>query len=165
MARIARIVAVEHPHHVIQRGNRRQSTFFCDEDYESYLDLMAGWCTKHAVEIWGYCLMSNHVDLIAVPTRTEESLRLAIGEGHRRYTRRIKFREGWRGHLWQERFHSYPMDEYPLLAAARYVKQNPVRAGMLEKAGDYPWSSAAAHLAGRDDRLVLVKPLLEMIDD
>jgi putative transposase len=165
MARMARIVAVGYPHHVIQRGNRRQQTFFCDDDFITYREFMAHWCAKHEVEIWAYCLMPNHVHLIAAPKKTAEGLRLAIGEAHRRYTRMINFREKWRGHLWQERFHSYPMDERHLLAAARYVEMNPVRAGIVKKPGDYAWSSAPAHLAGQDDRLVKVQPLLDLIPD
>ena len=106
MARMARAVAPG----VTQRGNRRQQTFFNDEDYQSYLELMAQWCEKYKVEIWSYCLMPNHVHLIAVP-ETKDGLKLAIGEAHRRYTRRINFREGWRGHLWQGRFSSFMMDE------------------------------------------------------
>lgn len=164
MARIARVVAVEIPHHVVQRGNRRQATFFCDSDYLIYRELMAEWCIKRGVAIWAYCLMPNHIHLIAVPER-EDSLRLAIGEAHRRYTRRINFRENWRGHLWQERFHSFPMDEAYLLAAARYIEQNPVRAGLVMQPGEYPWSSAAAHLAGQNDELVKVRPLLDLVLD
>ncbi len=114
------------PHHVTQRGNRRQQTFFNDGDYAAYLELMSDWCGEEGVEIWGYCLMPNHVHLIAVP-RTEQGLRRAIGEAHRRYTRRINFREKWRGYLWQGRFASFIMDEPYLLAAARYVELNPVR--------------------------------------
>ena len=102
MARIARVVAPELPHHVTQRGNRRQQTFFRDADYRAYLELMAEHCSAHSVEIWAYCLMPNHVHLIAVP-RDPEGLRLAIGEAHRRYTRLINFRQGWRGFLWQGR--------------------------------------------------------------
>ena len=79
-----------------QRGNRRQQTFFNDEDYQAYLALMSEWCFKYHVEIWAYCLMPNHIHLIAVP-HTKEGLNLAIGEAHRRYTRRINFRKGWRG--------------------------------------------------------------------
>ena len=105
--------------------------------------------------------MPNHVHLIAVPS-SEGALRSAIGEAHRRYSRRINFREGWRGHLWQGRFASYPMNESYLLAAARYVELNPVRAGLVKSPGVYPWSSAAAHLTGRDDELVRVAPLLEL---
>lgn len=164
MARIARVIAPGLPHHVTQRGNRRQQTFFSDEDYLAYLDLMAEWCRKYQVQVWAYCLMPNHVHLIAVP-ETEEGLARAIGEAHRRYTRRINFREKWRGHLWQERFASFPMDERYLLAAARYVEMNPVAAGMTALPGEYPWSSAAAHLAGKDDQLVAVKPLLDIVSN
>ena len=76
------------------------------------------------VAIWAYYFIPNHVHLIVVP-QSAESLRRAIGEAHRRYTRRINFREGWRGHLWQGRFASFVMDEDHLLTAARYVKLNP----------------------------------------
>ena len=164
MARIARVIAPGFPHHVTQRGNRRQQTFFCDEDYQAYLGLMAEWCRKCRVEIWAWCLMPNHVHLIAVP-QDEQGLARAIGEAHRRYTRRVNFREGWRGHLWQERFASFPMDETYLLAAARYVEMNPVHAGLVKRPEDYPWGSARAHMEGRDDSLVKVAPLLEIVGD
>ena len=162
MARLARLVIPGMPHHVTQRGNRRQRTFFNEGDYEAYLDLMAEWCREEGLEIWSYCLMPNHVHLIAMP-RTETSLRRAIGETHRRYTRRINFREKWRGYLWQGRFASFVMDEPHLLAAARYVELNPVRAKLAAHAAEWPWSSARAHLSGRDDRLVKVAPLLAMV--
>ena len=93
---------------------------------EHYLELIARFCRAEQVAIWAYCLMPNHVHLIVVP-QSAESLRRAIGEAHRRYTRRINFREGWRGHLWQGRFASFVMDEDHLLNAARYVELNPVR--------------------------------------
>ena len=162
MARIARVVARGLPHHITQRGNRRQAAFFNDDDYKAYLDIMAEWCCRCGVEIWAYCLMPNHVHLIAVPS-SEEGLRQAIGEAHRRYTRRVNFREGWRGHLWQGRFASYIMDEAYLLVSTRYVEFNPVRAGLVEKPEEYQWSSAAAHMSGRDDALVKVLPLLDMV--
>ena len=164
MARLARLVIPGLPHHITQRGNRRQQTFFNDGDYAAYLELMAEWCREQGVEIWSYCLMPNHVHLIAVP-KTEDGLRRAIGEAHRRYTRRINFREKWRGYLWQGRFASFVMDEPYLLAAARYVELNPVRAKLVERPRQWPWSSAKAHLKGRDDRLVKVAPLLAMVGD
>ena len=164
MARLARLVIPGLPHHVTQRGNRRQQTFFNDGDYAAYLDLMAEWCGEEGVEIWSYCLMPNHVHLIAVP-KTAEGLRRAIGEAHRRYTRRINFREQWRGYLWQGRFASFVLDEPYLLAAARYVELNPVRAKLVQRARQWRWSSARAHLSGRDDRLVKVAPLLAMVGD
>ncbi|MGL6159611.1 transposase [Microbulbifer sp.] len=104
MARIARVVLPGCPHHVTQRGNRRQQTFICDEDYQAYIDLLADACRMHGTEVWAWCLMPNHVHLVLVPS-SEDGLRATISKTHRRYTRRINLREGWRGHLWQERFH------------------------------------------------------------
>ena len=164
MARLARLVVPGLPLHITQRGNRRQQTFFGDEDYAAYVELMADWCQERGVEVWAYCLMPNHVHLIAVP-ESEDGLRRAVGEAHRRYTRRINFREKWRGCLWQGRFASFVMDERYLLAAARYVELNPVRAGLVLNAEEWPWSSARSHLLGRDDRLARVAPLLAMIAD
>jgi putative transposase len=108
--------------------------------------------------------MPNHVHLIAVP-QAENSFARAFGEAHRRYTRRINFRENWRGHLWQERFASFPMDEFHLLAAVRYVEMNPVAAGLVADPADYPWSSASAHLDGTADRLASASPLPDMISN
>lgn len=139
-------------------------TFFSDEDYRAYIALMGEWCRKCSVEIWAYCLMPNHVHLVAVP-ETDDGLRRGIGEAHRRYSRMINFRENWRGHLWQGRFASFPMDETYLLAAARYVEMNPVRANLAPDAVSWPWSSARAHLASMDDELVKVAPLLEIAGD
>ena len=161
MARLARVVVPGLPHHITQRGNRRQQTFFCDEDYEYYLELMGQWCTVHQVEIWAYCLMPNHVHLIAVP-QSADGLRLAIGEVHRRYTRMVNLREEWRGHLWQGRFASFVLDEPYVLTAARYVELNPVRTGLVNAPSRYRWSSAAAHVRGKDDALVQVAPLLKL---
>ena len=125
---------------------------------------MAEWCDQCGVAIWAYCLMPNHVHLIAVP-ESADGLRRAIGEAHRRYTRSINFRKKWRGHLWQGRFASFVMDGQYLLAATRYIKLNPVKAGLVSMPEQYPWSSAKAHLTGKDDDLVKVIPLLEMVDD
>lgn len=161
MARMARVVVPGFAHHVTQRGNRRQRTFFRKDDYQAYVELMAQWCGQCGVAVWAYCLMPNHVHLIVVP-ESEDGLRRAIGEAHRRYTRRVNFREDWRGHLWQGRFASFVMDEPYLLNCARYVERNPVRAGLCKRAVDYPWSSAAAHVAGKDDGLVKARPLLEL---
>ena len=142
-------------------GNRRQPTLCSSQDHGAHLGLMGEWCAECDVQVWAYCLMPNHVHLIAVPG-SEDGLRRAIGEAHRRYTRRVNFREGWRGHLWQGRFASYVMDEEYLLTAARYVELNPVRAKLGAEPRAHSWSSAAAHLAGRDDSLVKVEPLLRL---
>ena len=108
--------------------------------------------------------MPNHVHLILVPS-SADGLRAALGEAHRRYTRQINFREGWRGYLWQGRFASVAMDEPHLMAAARYVELNPVRARLVDRAEDWPWSSARAHLEPRDDGLASTAPLLERESD
>ena len=150
MARLARVVVPGMPHHVVQRGNRRQEAFFGEADYHAYLSLLVEWCSRCGVRIWAYCLMPNHVHLILVPDEAK-SLCRAVAQTHRRYTRRVNFREGWRGYLWQGRFASYVMDEPYLMAAARYVERNPVKAGLVACAEDWPWSSAAAHVSGRGD--------------
>ena len=164
MARLARVVVPGYPHHITQRGNRRLPTFFSDDDYEAYLALLAEQCAAHGVRIWAWCLMPNHVHLVAVP-KTAEGLARAIGEAHRRYTRRINFREGWRGHLWQERFFSCVLDARHALAAVRYVERNPVRAGLVKRAWEWPWSSAAGHVSGRGDLLVRSNPLAEEVSN
>ena len=164
MARIARIVVPGYPHHVTQRGNRRQRTFFRDSDYQLYIYLMAEFCRKAKTEVWAYCLMPNHVHLVMVP-KTENGLRDAIGEAHRRYTTEIHSRKNWRGHLWQERFHSFPVDESYLLATVRYIELNPVLAKLCTKPEHWPWSSASAHLSGIDDILVRTKPMLNRVSD
>mgnify|MGYP006296894385 CR=1 FL=1 len=162
MPRLARAVAAGYPHHITQRGNRRQQTFFCDEDYEEYLTLMAEWCGRWQVEIWAYCLMPNHVHLVAVP-QTQEGLRLAIAEAHRRYSRRINFRQNWRGHLWQGRFASCIMDWPHLITATRYIEMNPVRSGLVGKPENWRWSSAREHIDGADDTLANAAALREKI--
>ena len=164
MVRIARIVASGLPHHVTQRGNRRQQTFFVEEDYAEYRRLPVASCARCGTQTWAYCLMPNHVHLVMVPGR-DEGLRCALAEAHRSYTRTINFRQGWRGHLWQECFHSFVMDEPHLLAAVRYVERNPVRAGLCQTAEEWPWSSARAHLRGADDELVRVGPMLDLSPD
>jgi putative transposase len=162
MARLARIVIPGHPHHVTQRGNRRQPIFFEPSDYALYRDLLAEHCRKANVEVWAYCLMPNHVHLVLTP-QTANGLARALGETHRRYTGFVNARSRSTGHLFQGRFGSVVMDDAHFVAAARYVALNPVRAKLAARAQDWAWSSACAHLAGRDDGLVRVSPLLERI--
>jgi putative transposase len=152
MARLARIVVPDIPHHVTQRGNRRQTVFFGDDDYRAYLGLLGEYTSKAGVAVWAWCLMPNHVHLMLAPP-TPGALRQALAEAHRRYSRLVNFREGWRGYLWQGRFASCPMDPAHALAAARYIELNPVRARLAAEPEDWPWSSARAHLTGVDDGL------------
>jgi putative transposase len=160
---MARVVVPGIPHHVVQRGNRRQQTFFSDDDYRYYLDLLSRWSEKSGLSVWAYCLMPNHVHLILVP-ETEISLACGIGELHRRYTRMVNFREKWRGYLWQGRFSSFPMDDRHVVAAARYILLNPLRAQIVERVQDWPYSSLNAHLSG-EDAFVDVNGLAPYIED
>jgi putative transposase len=161
MARLARIVIPGVAHHVTQRGNRRLPIFFGDADREVYLDLLRQGLESAGVNCLAWCLMDNHIHLVLVP-ETADGLRAALGEAHRRYTRHINFREGWRGYLFQGRFASYPMDDAHLMAAVAYVERNPVSAGLVDRAEEWRWSSARSHVAGRrarDDRLTDVAAL------
>jgi putative transposase len=159
-----RLVVPGYPHHVTQRGNRRMKTFFCDDDYRAYLQLLADGKMHAEVSVWAYCLMPNHVHIVAVPER-EDGLSRLFRYVHRHYSRRINFRENWKGHLWQERFHSFVMDERYLHATVRYTELNPVKAGLCRRPEDWPWSSARAHLVGCDDVVTTVRPMLERIGD
>lgn len=152
MAGLARIVVPDIPHHVTQRGNRRQEVFFCDADYAAYRALIEESCAREGVRCLAWCLMPNHVHLILTPPRAE-ALRRALGDAHRRYSRRINFAHGWTGFLFQGRFASFPMAEAHLMVAMRYVELNPVRARLAKRAEQWPWSSARAHVEGKEDGL------------
>ena len=164
MARLPRLAVPDLPYHVTQRGNRRQAVFFKAADRAMYLALLREHTQRFGVEVLAYCLMTNHVHLIVVP-RHEGTLTRAIGETHRRYTRAINFREGWRGYLWQGRFGSVALDEPHLVAAVRYVERNPVTAGLVSRAADYPWSSARAHVQGTLDPVLTSHALQTQITD
>jgi len=163
MPRFARIVIPGVPHHVIQRGNRRQRVFFRKSDYEYYLETLAHCSAMHGLKVWAYCLMPNHVHVIMEP-ETEDSLALGVAKLHSRYTRMINFRSRWRGYLWQGRFASFPMDDEYMLKCARYILLNPVRARLVLNADEWKWSSIHAHRKGGDD-VVDVSKLGEWVDD
>ncbi len=160
MARLPRLVVPGLPHHATQRGNRRGTTFFEDEDYALYKYMLAEAAEKAGSEIWCYCLMPNHVHIIIVPSH-EDGLRMTFADAHRRYTGYINARMRTTGHLWQGRFGSVVMDEAHLANAVRYVSFNPVRARLAKNAEDWEWSSARAHLKGKDDGLVKIAPVLK----
>jgi putative transposase len=162
MARLARIVVPGLPHHVTQRGNRREAIFFEDGDHEIYLDLLAEQTLRAGVAVWAYCLMPNHVHLILKPVHAD-GLGRAVGEAHRRYTNFINARGRWTGHLFQSRFASVVLDDLHLIRAVRYVSLNPVRARLVSRPEQWKWSSVRAHLSGVDDALVTVQPVLDRI--
>ena len=147
-----------------QRGNRRERVFFEDGDYALYLDLLSEAAARSQVAIWAYCLMPNHVHIIAVPS-DEDGLRRTLRYVHRHYTGYINARMRVTGHLWQGRFSSVAMDEVHLVCALRYVALNPVRAKLAERAEKWPWSSTRAHLAGKSHAFVDVAQALERVGD
>ncbi|NOQ22323.1 MAG: transposase [Candidatus Aegiribacteria sp.] len=154
MARTARVVVPGLPHHVVQRGNRNQTVFFSNSDRLRYLNLLRKASFEFDVTFLSYCLMDNHVHLIAIPEK-EDSLSLCFRKAHSIYSRYVNSQFDWRGHLWQNRFHSSPLGPSYLYNAIRYVEQNPVRAGIVRNTWDYNWSSAAFHTGDRDSDLLV----------
>jgi len=164
MARLARIVIPGIPHHVTQRGNRRQPVFFSEGDYRAYLALLTEHAHAAGVGVWAWCLMPNHVHLMLTPPN-QDALRACLADAHRRYSSMINLREGWRGYLWQGRFASFPMDERHVMACARYIELNPIRARLAKRPQDWPWSSARAHLTGKPDGVTDIAALGKPVGD
>jgi len=150
---MARVVVPGIPYHVTHRGNHRMEVFSSDVDRGHYQEELREAAGRHGMEIWAYCWMSNHVHLVAVP-QAADSLARAIGRAHGRYSRWFNVQRKWTGHLWANRFFSCPLDGLHLWTAVRYVELNPVRAGLVMRAEDYPWSSARAHAWEEEDPLL-----------
>ena len=153
MPRIARNIIPDIPYHVTQRGNRRQDVFFSDGERERYLEWMKDYSERYELEILAYCLMTNHIHLVAIP-HSFDSLARTLCVVHTRHSQSVNKSLGWSGHLWQGKYYSTALDEAHLWAAIRYVERNPVRAGMVSSAEEYHWSSAAFHVGLRPDRLI-----------
>lgn len=149
MPRAKRIVVPGCWHHVTHRGNHRQQIFQTDEDRAEYLDIIRHYCAKYTVRMTAFCLMSNHVHWIAIP-ETEAGLSNLFGRAHHLYALRYQSRRKVTGHLWQCRFYSCPLSQSHLTQAIRYIEQNPVRAGLVAQPLDWRWSSAYAHVCGKD---------------
>ncbi len=149
MPRAARVVIPGCPHHVIQRGNNRRDVFFTDDDRRYYLELLAEQSERFGLQVEAYCLMSNHVHLVVTPRR-KDSLAKAVGRTNLYYTRYINRLHDRRGHLWQDRFFSAPLGDEYFWTALIYVERNPVRAKLVRKPWRWRWSSAAAHVGGKD---------------
>jgi putative transposase len=165
MPRSARPVAVDHPHHVTQRGNYGRTVFESDDDRRFYLKLLAEGGDRFGLRLWAYCLMPNHIHLLCVPSAAD-SLSRCLGRVHGRFAQRLNHRHQQRGHLWQGRFYSCILDEIHCWTAARYIECNPVRANMTTRAEDHPWSSAAAHCGLADDPLLdSERPFPGPVDD
>lgn len=157
MPRIARFVWPGVPHHVTQRGNRRGQVFFSDADHQTYLALLREYTIRHQIAVLAYCLMPNHVHLVLVPA-TKDSLPFALRHLHLRYAQRVNRMKNWKGHVWQGRYFASVLDERHCWAAIRYVERNPVRAGMVQRAEGFRWSSASAHCGLRKDAVLTTEP-------
>ena len=154
MPRTARIVVSDVPYHITQRGNNHQDVFFVDDDRQVYLEFLKKQADRFGLEVQGYCLMTNHVHLVATP-QNDDSLAKAIGVTHLLYTQYINRMHRRSGHLWQNRFYSCPLDDQHFWRALRYVECNPIRAKLVRSAWDYHWSSAAMHI-GHGDGIGLI---------
>jgi len=147
---MSRAIAVGYPHHITQRGNDRRAVFGEEEDYRRYCDWLARNARKFGLAVWAWCLMPNHVHVIAVPN-AEDALSRTFNTAHMQYAQYFNRKRNASGHLWQGRYFSCVLDEAHAYAAVRYVEMNPVRGGLVATAQDYPWSSAKSHVAGTAD--------------
>ncbi len=160
MARLPRLTLPGFPHHVIQRGNNRQAIFQAVSDYQTLLGLLVENAIKFDVQIHAYVLMSNHFHLLVTP-QTDDGLphlMQAVGRSYVRYFNGAQKRSGT---LWEGRYKStlIQTDRY-LLACMAYIDLNPVRAGLLAQAGDYPWSSFGHYTGQRLDKFITPHPLV-----
>ena len=149
MPRGSRLVIPGLPHHVTHRGNNGQDIFHDFEDYSSYLGLLKKHALSYGLIVNGYCLMTNHVHLIVTPG-SEKSLSEAVGKAHGHYSQYSNKVRDATGHVWENRFYSFPMDHNHFINTLKYIERNPVRAGVVGYPWDYKWSSAGAHVGAED---------------
>jgi putative transposase len=161
---MARVVCPGVPHHITQRGVRRFNVFLEDADFRRYLELLRLYAPRFGLGIIGYCLMSNHVHVEGVPAHND-SIADVFKYCHGIYAAEFNRKYGKPGHVWQARPFSCVLDEAHAWAALRYIERNPVRAGLVARAEDYPWSSARAHCGITVDPLLTAnwndKPLIK----
>jgi putative transposase len=150
MARRSRCVLAGVPYHITQRGVNKCDTFSTEGDHQTYLRLLRDHLGGTEVQLLGWCMMSNHVHLIAIP-RYADSLAVWLRRVHGRYAQYYNVRSGRTGHLWQNRFFACALGASHLWRALAYVDQNPLRAGLVANVGAYRWSSAVAHLTEKDE--------------
>jgi putative transposase len=160
MARLPRLTLPGYPHHVIQRGNNRQAIFTSPQDHQTLLDLLMESADKFKVDVHAYVLMSNHFHLLVTP-RLADGLPMMMQAVGRRYVRYFNDLQGRTGTLWEGRYRSTVIEaERFLLACMAYIDLNPVRAGVVAQAADYPWSSYGHYTGQRIDKLITPHPLL-----
>jgi putative transposase len=140
---------------VTQRGDRRETVFIARGDYQRYLNLLKEYSTSRGLGVVAYCLMPNHVHLVAIPYQAD-SLASVLKPVHLRLAQYVNWTHSMTGRRWQGRFFSCPLDDRHTATAVRYVELNPVRAGLVREAESYHWSSAAAHAGLRADNVLTV---------
>ena len=160
MARLPRLTLPGYPHHVIQRGNNRQAIFAKTADYQRLLDLLDDNARQFEVAIHAYVLMSNHFHLLVTPQSSDGLPQMMQAVG-RRYVRYFNDSQQRSGTLWEGRYRStlIQTDRY-LLACMAYIDLNPVRAGLVAQAADYPWTSHGHYIGRQMDKLVTPHPLV-----
>jgi putative transposase len=154
MARLSRSTIIGYPHQVTQRGNYEQTVFEEEADFRRYLAWLRECADRYHVEVWAYCLMRNHVHFVCVP-KADVALGRTFNALHMRYAQYFHGKKGVTGHLWKGRFLSCILDERSVFEEVRFIENNPVRAGVVEKAEDYPWSSARHHVLGESDPVIM----------
>jgi len=160
MARIARIVGAGFPHHIVERGNNRERVFIDSTDYEKYLSFLSKYSEEKEAAVLAYCLMPNHIHLLVTPFK-EETLAKMMQGVTLCYSKYFNRENGRTGRLWECRYHSTVIDgENYLWTVSKYIEDNPVRAGLVKRPEDYPYSSARAHILGKKDPL-LKEPLFD----
>jgi putative transposase len=156
MPRGPRLIVPDVALHIVQRGHNRQDCFLHESDYLVYLANLRDLLAKTRCALHAYCLMTNHVHLLLTPSTLDGCARLMRNLGQR-YVQYFNRRHERSGTLWEGRFHSCLVDSARYVVACyRYVERNPVRAGMVEAAGDYPWSSCRGN-SGRDSNKLLTE--------
>ena len=155
MARKTRIVGINLPYHITQRGNDKKKVFYDEFDYLKYIEILEEHKSKYDLSILAYCLMPNHVHFAVIPHKNE-SLARTFGISHMKYSFYFNKLYDKSGHLWKNRFYSCILDNKYLYYVIRYIEYNPVRANLVRKASNWKWSSARAHLNIEKSKLSLV---------
>lgn len=153
MARLARLTLSGYPHQVTQRGNYGQRVFEEEADFRQYLTWVGEYAIRYSIDIWAYCLMPNHVHFVCVP-KLDGALASGFNALHMRYAQYFHKKKGLTGHLWKGRFLSCLLDDPSVIEEIRFIETNPVRAGLVGRAEDYPWSSARDHVNGSASSLI-----------
>lgn len=163
MPRMGRIVLPQYPHHIVQRGHNRQTVFAGDDDFQRYLNDLRELKVVFGIKVYAFCLMTNHVHLLLAPGDSVAGLGQLMKALAARMTRYRNKLEGRSGTLWESRYKSSVVetDTY-LLACCRYIELNPLRARMVARVEDYPWSSYRLRM-GTDDDWLDSNPCIEAL--